>query len=254
MPELSKSNHVPHLLGRVAEFAAGDTGAQPEPAHADLVHGRAFVPQHPLEVVPPLRHGPDEDRAALPAPEPLDVLARAHDGGLGAQRHLAAPGGQVPRDGPGDDLEQLLGGGGGADGQAVQELDHEAGEALERAGEADGRRDGDERVVRGGNVDLQEAGFVEWGVEEGEETLFLGCGGPGLVLCAFSIGLDGGGGEGEANLVRDVRSGLADVATHLAHDADVLVAVQQGVLLLPGHGADPSGTGGRSDGGGRMAA
>lgn len=35
-----------------------------------------------------------------------------------------------------------------------------------------------------------------------------------------------------ANLVGDVRPGLADVAVHLAHDADVLVGVQQRVLLL----------------------
>lgn len=34
------------------------------------------------------------------------------------------------------------------------------------------------------------------------------------------------------HLVGDVRAGVADVAVHLAHDADVLVAVQQRVLLI----------------------
>ena len=36
----------------------------------------------------------------------------------------------------------------------------------------------------------------------------------------------------KAYLVRDVRPRVADVAVHLAHDADVLVAVEQGVLVL----------------------
>lgn len=33
-------------------------------------------------------------------------------------------------------------------------------------------------------------------------------------------------------LVGDIRSGVADVSVHLPHDADVLVAVEQGVLLV----------------------
>lgn len=45
-----------------------------------------------------------------------------------------------------------------------------------------------------------------------------------------------------AYLVGDVRAGLADVPAHLSHDADVLVAVQEGVLLVAGGGADATGT------------
>lgn len=35
----------------------------------------------------------------------------------------------------------------------------------------------------------------------------------------------------ESNLVGDVRSGFADITVHLAHDANVLVGVEQGVLV-----------------------
>jgi 16S rRNA A1518/A1519 N6-dimethyltransferase RsmA/KsgA/DIM1 with predicted DNA glycosylase/AP lyase activity len=35
-----------------------------------------------------------------------------------------------------------------------------------------------------------------------------------------------------SNLVSDVGSGIANISVHLAHDADVLVAVEQGVLLV----------------------
>jgi hypothetical protein len=41
-----------------------------------------------------------------------------------------------------------------------------------------------------------------------------------------------GGGKKRSNLVCDVGSCFGDVTVHLAHDADVLVAVEEGVLLL----------------------
>lgn len=45
--------------------------------------------------------------------------------------------------------------------------------------------------------------------------------------------MDGGGGDKKrSNLVCDVGSCFGDVAVHLAHDADVLVAVEQRVLVL----------------------
>lgn len=173
----------------MAELAARDAGAQAETAHADAVHGAAdLAATHGFEIVLALGHGAHEDGAALPVAEAPHVLCRADDGRLCRERRLAAPRGEVARDGAGHDLEQFLRGGGGADGEAVEELDHQAGEALERAGEADGGADGDERVVGGGDVDLEEAGFVEGGVEEGEEALlregrdqlrFKGAGGGG---------------------------------------------------------------------------
>lgn len=39
--------------------------------------------------------------------------------------------------------------------------------------------------------------------------------------------------EERANLMRDIRSRVADIPIHLAHHTNMLVAVQQRVLLLP---------------------
>ena len=53
-----------------------------------------------------------------------------------------------------DDFEELLLRGGGADGQFVQELDHQTSEALESTRDAHGRRDLDEDALCGVDVDL----------------------------------------------------------------------------------------------------
>lgn len=53
----------------------------------------------------------------------------------------------------------------------MEELDHEAGEALEGAGDADGGGDFDKDAFGGVDVDLELAGFVDGRVEEGEEAL-----------------------------------------------------------------------------------
>lgn len=53
----------------------------------------------------------------------------------------------------------------------MQELDHETGEAFEGSGYADGGADFDENTFGCVDVDLELAGFVDWGVEKGEETL-----------------------------------------------------------------------------------
>ena len=55
----------------------------------------------------------------------------------------------------------------------MEELNHEAGEALEGARDADGGGDFDENAFGGVDVDLEFAGFVDGGVEEGEEALSM---------------------------------------------------------------------------------
>jgi hypothetical protein len=42
------------------------------------------------------------------------------------------------------------------------------------------------------------------------------------------------GATAHSNLVCDVRARVADVPVHLAHDADMLVAVEKRILLLSG--------------------
>lgn len=70
------------------------------------------------------------------------------------------------------------------------------------------------------DVDLQFARFVDRGVEESQETL-SSCQ-PAHLVSAHP----------RPDLMRDIRPSIADVAVHLAHDADVLIAVEQGVFLV----------------------
>lgn len=60
-----------------------------------------------------------------------------------------------------------------SDGEAVQQLDHETGKPFERSGNAHGRADLNEDALGGMDVDLESAGFVDGGIEEGKEALFV---------------------------------------------------------------------------------
>jgi len=146
----------------MAELATRHTRTKREIADADTV-----ILERIGKVVLALGHGPDKHAHALFGAQIRNVVPAAHDGSVKAQRHLAAVGRQVLRYGVLDDLEQLLLGGGAADGEAVEELHHQACEALEGAGDADGGGDLDEDVFGGVDVDLEAAGFVDGGVEEG---------------------------------------------------------------------------------------
>jgi hypothetical protein len=196
--EHHRLDDVPDVLCRVAELAASHTGTKREVADGDGV-----VLVLVGEVVITLGHGSDEDADALLGTEVCHVVADAHDGGVKGEGDFAAVRGQVVGDGVLDDLEELLLRGGGADGQLVQELDHQTGEALEGTRDAHGRRDLDEDALCGVDVDLQSAGLVDGRVEQGQEAL-----------------------------VGDVGARVRDVAVHFAHDSDVLVAVEERVLVI----------------------
>jgi hypothetical protein len=71
-----------------------------------------------------------------------------------------------------DDLEQLLLGIGRANGQTVQQLDHQTGETLECAGNANGGVDFDQDTLGGVDENLQAASLVDRGVEESEKALY----------------------------------------------------------------------------------
>ena len=124
---------VPNVLCGVAELAASHTGTEREVADGDGV-----VLVLVGEVVVALGHGADEDADALLGAEVRHVVADAHDGGVEGEGDFAAVRGQVVGDGVLDDFEQLLLRGGGADGQLVQQLDHQTREALEGTRDADG--------------------------------------------------------------------------------------------------------------------
>lgn len=160
------SYNPPRILTRMAKLAARDARAQ-----AIVADTNRIVLERVGKVIAALGHGADEHADTLVLAQRLDVVVDAHDGGLEAEGDLAAVGRQVVGDGVLDDAQQLLLRVGGADGQAVQELHHEACEALEGAWDADGRADFDQHALGGVDVDLESAGFVDGRVEEREEAL-----------------------------------------------------------------------------------
>jgi len=106
-------------------------------------------------------------------------------------------------DGVFDDLEQLLLRVGGPDREPMQQLDHQAGEAFESSRNTHRRADLDQDALDGLDVDLELSGLVDRRIEQGEEAL-----------------------------VGDIRTRLADVTIHLAHDPNVFIAVEERILLF----------------------
>lgn len=101
----------------------------------------------------------------------------------------------------------------------MEELDHETSKSLECTWDSDTRAYFDQDTFGSVDVDLQLSGLVDWGVEEGKET-----------LCIVSI--NAMLNRNVTNLMCDIWTSVADVAIHLAHDADVFIAVQKRVFLL----------------------
>lgn len=97
------SDDAPSVLTRVAELAAGDTGAQ-----AVIADGNRLVLEGVGKVVFALGHGPDKHANAFVGPESLDVISHAHHIGVETECHLAAVGWEVVGDRVLDDFEQLL--------------------------------------------------------------------------------------------------------------------------------------------------
>lgn len=105
--------------------------------------------------------------------QPRQELAQADGRGVRRERELVGVGREMRRDGVLDDLEQLLGPVHAPDEELVQQLHHQPREPLEGARDAHGRVHFDEHALGGVDVDLEEPRFVEWGVEQCEETLWI---------------------------------------------------------------------------------
>jgi len=146
----------------MTELAARHTRTEREIANTNRI-----VLELIRKVILPLRHRAHKHANTLLRSQSPNVVSNPDDFGVEAQRDLAAIRGKVLRDWVLNDFEQLFLGIDAADGEAVQELDHEASETLEGAGNADGGGDFDEDVFGGVDVDLELAGFVDGGVEEG---------------------------------------------------------------------------------------
>ena len=96
-------NNVPDILGGVAEFAAGYTGAETVVADADgvvlVLVGKAVLA---------LGHGTDEDADALLRSQVGDVVAYSHNRCVERQSHFAAVWWKMVSNWVFDDLEKLL--------------------------------------------------------------------------------------------------------------------------------------------------
>lgn len=235
------SDDIPDVLGRVAELAARHAGAQAVVADADVIVDDAVG-----EVVASLGHRPDEDADALRVPQVGDVVLDPHHRRVEAQRDLPAARRQMVGDRVPDHPQQLLLRVGRSDRESVQQLHHQTGEALERARDADGRADLDEDALGRVDVDLKLARLVDGRVQQRQETLAVINGPSSASRIPSPIPLSSALRRWQArsslllllllllpHLMSDVRPGLADVAVHLAHDPDVLIAVEQRVLLIP---------------------
>lgn len=154
---------VPGVLGGVAELAAGDAGRKTEVANGDFL-----VNKRVGKIVGTLGHSTDKDTNALVVIELVNVVPDSHDRRIETEGDLAAFGGQVVGNGVLDDAKQLLLGVGGLNGEAMEQLHHETGKALEGTRDAHRGGDLDQHTLGGGDVNLKPAGLVDGRVEQGE--------------------------------------------------------------------------------------
>jgi hypothetical protein len=133
----------------MTKFAASDAGREFELANRDLL-----VHKLVRKVVRSLSHGAYENTNTLVCSERLDVVSHMNHLGIEAERDLPAVGWQVIGDGVVYDAEQFLLRFGTLDREPVQELNHQAREALERARKTNRRRDLDEHAPGCVDVDL----------------------------------------------------------------------------------------------------
>ena len=157
------SDDVPAVLCGMTELAARDTCGQTEVADGDLL-----VYQLVGEIVGAAGHSADEHAAALLRTQRVDVVPHTHERGVKTEGDLAAVGREVVRDGVGDDPEELLLGGGGADGEAVQQLHHQTGESLEGSGYPDRGRHFNKDALGRVDVNLESTRLVDRRINEGQ--------------------------------------------------------------------------------------
>jgi hypothetical protein len=147
----------------VTELAASNTGRQRKVADRNLlIHKRVG------EVILTLGHRTDENTNTVLGIRRFNPLTNLDKWCIEAQRNFAAVRRQVVSDGVLNHAKQLLVRVGGANRQAVQKLHHETGKTLERSGNADWGRDLNQDALGGMDIDLELAGLVDWGIQEGE--------------------------------------------------------------------------------------
>jgi hypothetical protein len=200
----------------MTEFAAGNTGTKAVVAYADRL-----VLESVGEIVFALRHGADKDTNALIGVKRIDIISHSNDIGVETQSDLATFGREMISDWIFDDFEQFLLGIDRPNRQLVQQLNHQSSKSFECAWDADCRTDFDENTFGRMNIDLQSSSFVDGRIEKSEKA---------LVVCEYDMD----GASSGPYLMCDIWSSLTDVSAHFTHDANVLVAVQERILLFLG--------------------
>ena len=144
-----QSKNIPDLLSSMTEFTAGHTRTQ-----TVVRDTNSIVLERVRKIIMALGHRPNKDTNTLALTEGLEVILGSNDRGLVGHGDFATVGREVVGDGVLDDAEEFLLGVCGADGEAVEELDHEAGETLECAWDAHGGVHFDEDAFGCVDVDL----------------------------------------------------------------------------------------------------
>ena len=110
----------------MTELAACDARTQTVVADTNGV-----ILERVRKVILALGHSSNKYTDALFGAQRLDVILDSHNRGFVTERHLAAVWRQMVGDWVLDDFEKLLLRVSGTDGESVQKLNHETGEALE---------------------------------------------------------------------------------------------------------------------------
>lgn len=150
----------------MAEFAASNTCGQ-----AVVADGNLVVNVCVSKIVGAFGHRTDEHTDTLRGAQAINVASDGLHFCVKTQCNFAAIWRQVICDWVLDDPEQLFLRVSRPDGKPVEQLHHQAGEALERARNADGRRDFNQHIFRCRDVYLKFAGLVDGRIEKGEKAL-----------------------------------------------------------------------------------
>lgn len=193
----------------MTEFAACHTCAQAVVAYANGIIFEAVG-----KVVFSLCHRSNEHADAFAWRKRVNVVSDSYYLGVEAECDFSATWRKVVRDGILDDLEKLFLGIDRSNGQTMKKLHHQACKSFESSRYPDSWADFDEDTFSCMYKDLELSSFVDRRVKERKEALHRQ-----ISICCVE-------GLIEKDLVCYIRPSFANVSAHLAHDANMFVAVQ----------------------------
>nr|POE48736.1 putative oxidoreductase dlte [Quercus suber] len=145
----SRLDHVPDILGSVAELATSHAGTEAVVADTDGV-----ILELVGKGIGTFGHCANEDANALLGAQILDVFTNPNDGGVKGKRDLAAIWREVICDGIANDLQKLFRRSGRANREGVEQLNHKTSKAFEGSWDAHSRADLNKYALGCMDVDL----------------------------------------------------------------------------------------------------